>query len=202
MAPWFHAGRCISAEAIQACGFGKDYAWQTTRCEQYATNAAFLCRLMTEDKAAAPTNAVRPQLVLFIGLPGSGKSTYYERHLASTHLLVSKDKMPNNRRPEARQQLLVREALLAGKSVVVDNTNPSVQSRAALLDIGRSAGAELIAFFFDVPMAVCIERNRKRTGKAKVPDVAIYVTAAKLRAPEAEEGFDRVHVVNAAGEAT
>lgn len=141
----------------------------------------------------------KPELIIFIGLPGSGKTTFYQRHFASSHVQISKDRMPHNRRPERRQQQLVGEALQHGRSVVVDNTNPSVESRAALLEIGRANGAVLIGYYFEVPKTVCVERNRQRTGRAKVPDVAIYVTAAKLRPPQPEEEYDEVHIVDQNG---
>ena len=65
-----------------------------------------------------------PELVIFVGLQGSGKSTYYREHFAATHEHVSKDLMKNARDREAKQQLVVEKALAEGRSVVVDNTNP------------------------------------------------------------------------------
>jgi predicted kinase len=139
-----------------------------------------------------------PDLVIFVGLPGSGKSTYYRSHFAATHEHVSKDLMPNARSRDSKQELLVEKALAAGRSVVVDNTNPSKQVRAPLVAIGKRHGARLIAYYFDCAVKVCLMRNRAREGKAKVPDVAIFVTAKKLQVPTADEGFDEVHVVNEA----
>ncbi len=60
-----------------------------------------------------------------VGLQGCGKSTWVRAHLAHTHVVVSKDHWPNARRREARQLRVVSELLADGKSVVVDNTNPS-----------------------------------------------------------------------------
>lgn len=137
-------------------------------------------------------------MVVFIGLPGSGKTTFYERMFADTHFHISKDRMPNNRRPERRQQQLATDALQQGRSVVIDNTNPSVASRAALLEIGRAHGATLIAYFFNTPKVECVRRNHRRAGKARVPDVAIYVSASKLRPPQPEEAFDEVYYVTPA----
>src|SRR5947199_8288531 len=67
-----------------------------------------------------------PSLVILVGLPASGKSTYYFQHLAATHVHVSKDLLARG----ARQEPLIEKALAAGQSVVVDNTNPSPAIRA------------------------------------------------------------------------
>jgi predicted kinase len=133
--------------------------------------------------------------VIFVGLQGSGKTTYYRDRFAATHVHVSKDLMKNARNREEKQQLMIEKALADGKSVVVDNTNPSAAVRAPLIALGRRCGAKIIGYFFDVPVKVAVERNRGREGKARVPDVAVYVTSKKLAAPKFEEGFDEIHVV-------
>ena len=137
------------------------------------------------------------QLILFIGMQGSGKTTYYQRHFAETHLHVSKDLMTNVRNRDARQAQMIEAALAGGKPVVVDNTNPTPVVRAPLIALGRRQGARVIAYLFEVPVKLAVARNRAREGKARVPDVAIYVTAKKLVPPKFEEGFDEIHVVAA-----
>lgn len=136
-----------------------------------------------------------PDLVIFIGLQGSGKSTYYRDHFAATHVHISKDLMTNARDRDTKQQLLVEKALAGGKSVVVDNTNPNPAARAPLIAAGRRLGARIVGYYFDVPVKVALERNRARQGKERVPDVALFVTKKKLVPPEFEEGFDEIHVV-------
>ncbi|HSP34044.1 MAG TPA: ATP-binding protein [Thermoanaerobaculia bacterium] len=134
-------------------------------------------------------------LVIFVGLPASGKSTYYLQHFAATHVHVSKDLMKNARDRDAMQELMIEKALAKGKPVVVDNTNPSPASREPLIALGRRLGARIVGYYFDLPMKVALERNRARQGKERVPDVAIFVTAKKMAAPKFEEGFDEIHVV-------
>jgi predicted kinase len=130
-----------------------------------------------------------------VGLQGSGKSTWVTEHLAATHVVVSKDHWPNARRREARQRRLVGEALAAGRSVVVDNTNPAVADRAALVAAAREHAARTRAVHLDVPLAVCLARNAARDGRARVPLVGLFAAAGRLVAPTADEGFDVVHVV-------
>ena len=138
-----------------------------------------------------------PQLVIFVGLPGSGKSTYYFAHFSETHAHVSKDLMPNARRRDDRQSTLMEKALAAGESVVIDNTNPSRDIRAPLVALGKRHGARIIAYYFECSVRVAIVRNAKREGKGRVPNVAIFTTQKKLQPPALDEGFDEVHVINA-----
>jgi predicted kinase len=137
------------------------------------------------------------ELVIFVGLPGSGKSTYYREHYAATHMHVSKDLMPNVRARDERQWREIEAALAAGRSVVVDNTNPSRDARAPLIAVGRRFGAKIVGVFFDVDVGACIVRNRGREGRARVPDVAIFTTRKKLQPPMLDEGFDELHVMTA-----
>ncbi|HKS23306.1 MAG TPA: ATP-binding protein [Thermoanaerobaculia bacterium] len=135
------------------------------------------------------------ELIILIGLPGSGKSTYFRSHFASTHAHVSKDLMPNARRRDDRQERDIEAALTKGQSVVVDNTNPSREVRAPLIALGRRHGARIVAVYFETDVRTAIMRNRQREGKTRVPDVAIFATRKKLVAPTLEEGFDEVRVV-------
>jgi predicted kinase len=141
-------------------------------------------------------NGQRPTLIVFVGLPASGKTTYYRSHFADTHVHVSRDLMPNARRRDDRQERAITDALESGRSVVVDNTNPSPVVRAPLIALGRQHGARIIAYYFETAVKDCLVRNRQREGKARVPDVAIFVTSKKLVPPAVSEGFDEVHVVS------
>jgi predicted kinase len=120
-----------------------------------------------------------PELILFVGIQASGKSTYYATHFAATHVHVSKDLMKNVRDRDARQQQMIESALAAGRSVVVDNTNPTPLARAPLIALGRKHGARVIAYFFETVVKDAAARNRRREGKERVPDVALFVTAKK-----------------------
>ena len=79
------------------------------------------------------------ECVILIGLPASGKSTFFRERFAGTHDHISKDLLRNNRRPQRRQEQLIEESLASGRSVVVDNTNPSVAVRAPLIAAGSAA---------------------------------------------------------------
>lgn len=135
------------------------------------------------------------ELIVFVGMQAAGKSTYYRAELAATHVHVSKDLMPNTRNKDVKQTQMITQALQAGRSVVVDNTNPTPAVRAPLIALGKLLGARVVAYYFETTPKIAVARNRGREGKARVPDYVIYVTARKLVPPSFEEGFDEVRVV-------
>src|SRR4051794_35625967 len=132
------------------------------------------------------------ECVIFVGLPGSGKSTLYRERFAATHLHISKDLWPNAPKREARQQRMLEEALAAQQSVVIDNTNPTIAERAKLIAIAQERSARVIAYFFDVSTRAAVARNANRSGRDKVPNVAIFTVAKRLEPPTLVEGFDQL----------
>ncbi len=133
-----------------------------------------------------------------VGLQGAGKTTWVARHLG-THAVVSKDHWPRARRREARQQRVLAELLAAGRSVVVDNTNPSPEERAPLVAAARAAGVPVRAVWVDTEPEVAERRNADREEGARVPLVGVLATRRRFRPPTPEEGFDRVDVVGPDG---
>jgi predicted kinase len=142
------------------------------------------------------------ELIIFIGLQGSGKSTFYQTQLGENYVYVSKDLLRNNRQPARRQLQLIEEALRANRSVVVDNTNPTVEDRAALIQLGQQYGATVIGYYFEPEVKKSLQRNQQRTGKERVPNVAIFATAKRLVRPSYTEGFVQLFSVQACDDFT
>lgn len=134
------------------------------------------------------------ELVLLIGLQASGKTTFVRSHF-SEHVHLSKDLLRSARNKEARLQRELRAALEAGRSVVIDNTQPHPKDRAALIEIGHAFGARVVGYFFVSRLRDSLARNERRTGRARVPETGLLVTAQRLRRPTREEGFDALHEV-------
>ncbi len=144
-------------------------------------------------------------LVIFIGLQATGKSTFYRARFAATHVLVSKDLMGRGGKRKgasksARQAEQVMSALAAGRSVVVDNTNPTPEDRADLIALARAHEVWVVGYLFTSPLRDALERNRARAGKARVPDVALFATRKRLVPPSYAEGFDGLYSVRIAPE--
>jgi predicted kinase len=138
-------------------------------------------------------------MILFIGLQASGKSSYYRAGFAATHAHISMDNFRNNRNPRQRQLVLLEEALRAGQPVVIDNTNPTPEDRSGLIAMARTLGVCVVGYCFESRLADCVQRNRQRQGKARVPDVALYTTIKRLQRPTFSEGFDQLFSVRMDG---
>lgn len=148
--------------------------------------------------AAAPVSDIRadaPELAVLMGLQGSGKTSFTRERFSRTHIHISKDLFPNNRNKARRQLQLMEQAFQDGRSVVLDNTNPTIEDRAAPIELARRYGATVTGYVFVRDVPASLERNRGREGKACVPDVAIYATAKKWQEPGRAEGFDRLFSV-------
>lgn len=135
------------------------------------------------------------ECVILIGLPASGKSTFFRERFAGTHDHVSKDLLRNTRQPQRRQDQLIAASLASGRSVVVDNTNPGAAVRAPIIALARKHGAEVTGYFFVTEAGDALRRNRAREGRERVPDVAIFTVRKRLEPPTMAEGFDRLFSV-------
>jgi predicted kinase len=142
------------------------------------------------------------RIVVLVGLPGSGKSTYLERMgvegLSSDGIrkLLSDDETDQTIHARVFETLryLVGQRLAIGRPVTyIDATNLTPEERGPYLAIGRAWGCDVEAVFFDVPLEVCLERNARRP--RVVPGEALAKMAAKLAPPSVAEGFARVTVV-------
>ena len=128
------------------------------------------------------------EAVIFIGVQGSGKSTFYREKFFDTHVRINLDML----RTRQREQLLFTACLNAKQPFVIDNTNPLPADRQRYIGAARAAGFRVVAYYFDVPLKDAVRRNNQRTGKQKVPVPAIAGAFRKLQPPTAAEGFDAI----------
>src|SRR5207237_8665876 len=108
------------------------------------------------------------------------------------HRHISKDLWPSASGREARQRRILAEALSGGESAVVDNTNPTAAERRTIIDMARAHNARVVGYFFDVSTRAAVARNAARTGRERVPNVAIFTVAKRLQPPTIAEGYDEL----------
>lgn len=132
-------------------------------------------------------------VAVLVGLQAAGKSTFYRQCLAERYVLVSKGLFPrSSRNKQQRQMRQVDQALRAGRSVAVDNTNPSPAEWGPLLAAGHAHGATVTAYWFPADVAGSLRRNAQRAGRERVPDIGVRATAKRLCRPALADGFDQV----------
>src|SRR5204863_1707006 len=134
------------------------------------------------------------EIIILIGLQASGKSTFYRTQFADTHEHISKDLL--SRSKNQKQAERIERAFQEQRSVVVDNTNVTKQDRLPLIDVGRRYDATIIGYYFQPDVLSSRTRNKQRTGRAQVPEKAIFITAHKLEPPSYAEGFDTLYYVH------
>src|SRR5436309_15387453 len=103
------------------------------------------------------------EAVIFVGVQGSGKSTFYREHFFDTHVRINLDML----RTRHREQVLLAACLASKQPLVVDNTNPLPADRARYIGLAREAGFRGVAYFFETPLKDAIRRNNQRTGEGK-----------------------------------
>src|SRR5437667_12799136 len=108
----------------------------------------------------------RMDVVILVGLPGSGKTSFFQSRFAATHDHVSKDLLLSARDKGARQIALLEDALRAGRNVMVDNTNPRVVYWAPLEATARRHGAQVVGYYMNTARGDCLAAYCRREGRA------------------------------------
>ena len=140
------------------------------------------------------------EMILFIGIQGSGKSSFYKEHFYSTHVRINRDML----KTKNREQRLAQTCFDIRQPFVLDNTSVTRAERVPFITSARAAGFKVVGYFFEATTREAIARNAKRTGAAKITVVGILGTYNRLEEPTLAEGFDELFIarMNGQGEFT
>lgn len=142
-------------------------------------------------EAARAGGLIVMEAVLFIGIQGSGKTTFYRDRFFETHIRISLDML----RTRERESLLIGACLAARQPFVIDNTNILAADRAPYIARAKSAGFRIIGYYFRTEVRAAIARNNKRTDKKALVVPAILRSYKRLEPPTPQEGFSHIYTV-------
>ncbi|KAL2133750.1 hypothetical protein VTI74DRAFT_1732 [Chaetomium olivicolor] len=137
------------------------------------------------------------EMILFVGPPGAGKSTFYWKYLkplgyerVNQDLLKSKDKCMR----------AATDFLQEGASVVIDNTNPDVETRSRWIALAHKHRVPIRCVWFKTPLQLCEHNDAVRSlnkklnpeGRQGLPKLAFNGFASRFQEPKTQEGFQDI----------
>lgn len=128
------------------------------------------------------------QAIIFMGIQGTGKTTFYKERFVNSHLRISLDVL----RARHREKKIFECCLATKTRFVIDNTNPRRFDRQRYITKAKEAGYEIVGYYFAADLQHSIERNESRGGREVVPRKGVLATYRTLELPSYEEGFDRL----------
>lgn len=129
-------------------------------------------------------------LVIMIGYPGSGKSTWCKKNLPS-YSYVSRDVQKDMK----KCVLKCKQELQDGNNVVIDNTNYSIEMREKFISIANEECAQCVAVHINTSMNQSQTWNDTREKENRVPTIVFYKYRKNFQSPTIDEGFDEVFVI-------
>ena len=135
------------------------------------------------------------EVIVMIGIPGSGKTTFCKSRFFPGKVYISLDQLRSRRVEDELYSFCLRNRI----SCVIDNTNVNAAERRRYIPRARAAGARIVGYCFPLDYEACMERNAKRQGRARVPEIGMRERSRSYRAPSFAEGFDALHGVRISG---
>jgi predicted kinase len=129
------------------------------------------------------------EIIIFIGLQASGKSTFYKINYFDTHIRLNLDMLKTRN----RERILFDACLVSKTKIIIDNTNTTIKEREYYITKAKLYKYRIIGYYFSTNINLSLERNKKRN--SAVPDVALFSTHKKLQVPTFDEGFDELFYI-------
>jgi predicted kinase len=129
------------------------------------------------------------QCVIFVGIPASGKSTFFQQQFFDTHVRINLDMLKTRH----RESVLLNACIEGKQPFAVDNTNPSPKDRQRYIAAAKAAGFEVIGYYFQSRVSDALLRNKLR--ERQVPESGVRGISSKLVLPTMDEGFDALFYI-------
>lgn len=134
------------------------------------------------------------ELIIFVGFPGCGKSTFYNKYFNS-YEHINQDTL----KTKLKCFKLCLESMKQNKNIVIDNTNPSKEIRQKYINMAKLNNYKCRCIYFNIDLLLAKHMNYYReikTGQERIPDIAYNVYKSKFEMPELNEGFDEIILIN------
>ncbi|MDQ3192591.1 MAG: ATP-binding protein [Bacteroidota bacterium] len=131
------------------------------------------------------------EAIIFCGIQGSGKTSFYKEQFLKTHIRISLDMLKTRNKEEQFLAL----CLSSKQRFVIDNTNPTKEERKKYILLAREHKFKVVGYYFHSDLFDALNRNSQRQGKENIPEVGVRGTFNKLEIPLIDEGFDELFIV-------
>ncbi|XP_068563020.1 bifunctional polynucleotide phosphatase/kinase [Cebidichthys violaceus] len=147
------------------------------------------------DPPSACLTSSRTEVIVAVGFPASGKSTFFQTHvIPKGYVYVNRDTLGSWQSCVSACERALKE----GRSVAVDNTNPDPESRKRYVDVAKAAGVQCRCFHFSASLEQAKHNNRFRemvpsnSKHVKVNDMIFHSYKKHFVAPALPEGFSEI----------
>ncbi|CAO3590169.1 unnamed protein product [Absidia cylindrospora] len=144
-----------------------------------------------------PENEDHTEMILFVGRPASGKSSFAKKHvIPSGYTYVNQDTL----KTKAKCMKACEESLTSDKSVVIDNTNGTVDARADFIKIAQKHDIPVRCFYFVADEHLCRHNNYYRHitqgDRDLLSEIVFRTFKSRFQEPTLEEGFTEIKKIN------
>ena len=135
-------------------------------------------------------NINKAKMLIFIGIPASGKTSFYNHFYKDNYKHINLDTL----KTRYQENLALNDYLQNNENIVIDNTNITKEERKKYISAGKENNYKIIGYYFKSSISECIERNEKRQNK--IPRTAVANKFNNLELPSINEGFDELYYVS------
>lgn len=135
------------------------------------------------------------EIVMFIGIPATGKSSFYQERFAASHLRINRDML----KTAPRTSSLFEWCIQRKQSCVIDNTNTTRAVRSGWISSAKEKDVPVIGYFFESKLEEALVRNSQREGAARIRDAGVRYHHDQLVPPSLDEGFSSLFFCKACG---